>query len=1277
MSVAVQASKHPLKPEWVYADVEAGQSIYQIAGGAPVAAYINGREVPEEMHRLTCVKDGATVVLWPLPQDDGALGSVAGVIVAAAAVAVSAGALAPALGASFAAGEFAALAAGTAISVAGNMAINSLIPPQQVDQPNTPDSFNRLEALTGASNRTAAFKPIPRLYGTFRYFPPIPMTAKPFTEIKGDDQYLRMMVCLGYGPIEIGGQVVGDGYSKITEQSNIASSAIRIGDTDIGLFDEVEFEVGTPDQMTIYSNQIIETQPGFTTGFQNADLLTDDDPNTGSKIADFILYKFIREENESAIRTTDTDADEISIDLTGTLFSVDNDAKTRAATVYFKIEYREVGQTEWITEKEDFRVNSTKKETVRKGYRWKVPRGQYEVKLTRYLTTHKRKTAISNELTWSALRTIRSVQPFDVDGTVVMAMRIRATDQLNGRVEDLSVLGTSVLDVYNGQSWVKQATNNPAWAFADIWTGTANRRPLTKNDLDAQALKDWADYCEDIGWEYNGVFDSTGTTLERANEVAGAGLASWAFTPESKISVVRDIVQTVPRMVISPRNSFDFSFEVSAIEVPEALRVRFVDDFTWENTERLVFDDGFDESNAQKFETLEAKGVTNPDQAWKYGRYHLAQQRLRPERFTFKQDVQHLRYKRGDLLTINHDVILVGLKAGRIKNVVSDTEIEVDEIFFDEGENYGVKIQHQDGTVSTVTCTLGTDPDNKTVFLNQAVTKTNPDDLVIFGEAGKESIDVKVTAIEPEGDFVASITCVPSAPEILDALEGDIPQYDPLLTEAIDADNTRPRKPEITRIASDESVLLPDDDGSLRVRMLVEASVQQSPGWDQKYQFRIRALGDESWNSTDVISNPRYSFFDVDEGIEYEVQVRGVRNNLVTEWTESQLHTVVGKSSPPPDVEVLNAVQNGESVVFRWRKSVAPDIDGYEIRFGEPGNSSWNDSIKIAEAEKGNVVTEADVPPGTWRFYIKAVDTSGNYSRNATTRDLEVVTAFEDLRRTVHNPDWDTGKSFGFVRVGDVLEADNDLEAYFVTDTEDLGFDAKRVRVWSQVQVGQSNVDSTEDYGLVDSAVRREDDYGLLTDSVTETEDLGALLTGIPVSDPLVVYEIATRNEGEEWTDLDADIDRYGKITSSVTETEDYGLITDNEIEREVYDSLMGWTEWTRGEVDARYIKQRVRLRSDNDDESGLKLLRKFTTVVDVPERQERAQGLTVDPGGSTFTFDRRFHLRPVVTAVVESDDDLFPIRKSLDNSSVTFVVRDSAGNDVGTNNLDYIATGV
>ena len=1275
MSVTVQASRHPLKPDWVYADVAANQSVYEIAGGAPVTAYINGREVPEELHRLTKVKEGSHLTLWPIPQDGA--GDVLRVVATVAVAAVAFPAAMAIAGTTAATAGFGTYAIAAGISLAGNYAINALIPPPTPSQPNTPEAFNRLESITGTSNRVTSFKPIPRPYGTFRYFPPIPMTARPYTEIQGDDQYLRMFLCLGYGPLEIGGKTVGEGHSKITEQDNLSGTPVRIGETDIELFDEVEYEIGTPDQMTIYSDQIIETDPAFSSGFNDVNELSQLTDTVISEKFGIALFAWNKQDNESAIRTTEADTDEISISVGGQLFSVDDQAKTKKAQVLFKIEYRAVGDTDWIVEEPQFTVTSTKKETVRAGYRWKVPRGQYEVRLTRISTSHfttKRPSAISNNMVWNALRSIRTVQPFDVDGTVCMALRIKATDQLNGRIDDLSIEATSVLDVYDGSTWSPQATNNPAWIYADIWTGTANRRPIAQSDLDADSLLEWADYCDQEGLEYNGIFDATGTTFERATEVAATGLANWNFSADAKIGVVRDIPQTIPKMIISPRNSFAFNYELAAVEVPDALRVRFVDKNTYENTERLVFDDGFDESNAQKYETLEAKGVTDPDQAWKFGRYHLAQQRLRPERYNFKQDVQHLRYQRGDMLTIQYDTILVGLGAARIKEVVSDTEIVLDEIFIDNGESYGVKIQHSDGSVSTVTCTLGSGLANKTVFLSSSVTKASVDDLVIFGEAGRESIDVKVTAIEPEGNFIARITTVPAADEIEQAFEGEIPAFNPVLTAPVDPSQIAPRQPIIESIRSDENALYADDDGSLRVRMLVETVTPAQEGWDQKTQLRFRPVGDNNWESTEVTSSKTFSLFNVDEGFQYEVQARGVKDARFSPWTESTIHTVVGKSTPPPDVAVLNAVQNDENVVFRWSKVVAPDIDGYEIRYGPRKTATWSSSIKIAEATKSTVSTEADVPPGDFKFFIKAVDTAGNFSRAAASKELLVTTLYEDVRRTVHNPDWDDGEIFGFVREGTALKIDSSTTAYYKADTVDLGFNAKNVRVWANVGVGQSDVEEVDDYGLLTQAITVTDNQGLISEDVEEIEDYGGILVGLSVSDPNVSYEISTRNEGEDWPN-ESEITTYGKITDSVLQTENYGLITDSVEEQELYDTLMTWTQWSKGQIDARYIKQRVSITATDEARQGT-LLRSFETVVDVPEKIEVLQEKTVDPGGTRFEFDQPFHFRPVVTATVESDSDLFAIRKNLDTEGVTFVVRDSDGNDVGADKLDIIARG-
>lgn len=1283
MSVTVQASKHPLKPDWVYADVAANQSIYEISGGAPVVAYINGREVPEQLHRLTKVKDNAHVTLWPVPQSDDVIRTV-GVIAVAIVAPMVAPALVPA-GMSATATALATGAVTAGLTLAGTLAINALIPPQTPDfDTNAPESFNRLESITGSSNRVASFKPIPRLYGTFQFFPPIPMTARPFTEVVGSDQYFRMLLCLGYGPLEIGGVTVGKGYSKATQATNFSGSPIRIGETDINLFEDVEYEIGTPDQMTLYTDQVIEINPAFSSGFNNPDELSPVRESFFFEFGNMGFDSFFKDENVFAIRTTEPDADEISIDIAASLFSVDDKAKTKKAAIIFDIEYREVGDTEWIIAKKDFKVESAKKETVREGFRWAVPTGQYEVKLTRKKTLHNAKTSISNQASWTSLRTIRTRQPFKVEDTVVMSLRIKATDQLNGRIENLSVLATSVLPVYDGNSWTTEASNNPAWVYADIWTGNANRRPLALSELDADALKDWADYCDEEGLSYNNVFDSSGTTLNRAGEVAGAGLASWQFNPDSKISVVRDVSQTLPKMVISPRNSFGFNYELSSVQVPEGLRVQFVDDRTWENTERLVFDDGFDESNATTYETIQAKGVTNPDQAWKYGRYHIAQQRLRPERYTFNQDVQHLRYQRGDLLTLQQDVISVGLGAGRVREVTLNNEglvsqIKTDEIFEESTSvsNYGIKIQRSDGTISNTAVTpIGGFPTNE-LQLTTPTFDVEPDDLIVFGEAGRESIDVKVTEIQPQGDFAAQITCVPAAPEIEQAWDAEIPPFDPVLTENVSPDRTALQTPLITRIASDENALYVSEDGSLVVRLLVEYLTQSFDGWDVLFQVRYRAEGDETWILTDSTRESSVSIFDVDVGIEYEVQVRAVgRFGRVSPWTESRYHTVVGKALPPPDVQDFQAYQNGESVVFRWQEiTTTPDVEGYEVRYGPRTKATWNNSIKIAETTKTNVVTEADVPPGDFRFFVKAIDTAGNYSEAAAQKDLVVKTEFELLEQTTHDPNWsDTGYFVGFENQNGTLVATNNEEAYFVADEVDLGFDAQNVRVWAQVDASLEIYDDVDDYGSVLAATSSIEDYQSITASATETEDYGELATSLPVSDPQILYQISYRNTGETYSGFDSS-ENYGTVAASTTLNEDYGLITDPVDSFESYDTLAQWETWTRGEVDARYVKQRIKIKR-RADEVGLKTLRGFKTTVDAPERTERQQGLTVSPGGTTFTFNRPFHLRPTVTGTVETDQDLFPIRKSLDTNSVTFVVRDSQGNDVGADNFDLIAIG-
>jgi len=72
---------------------------------------------------------------------------------------------------------------------------------------------------------------------------------------------------------------------------------------------------------------------------------------------------------------------------------------------------------------------------------------------------------------------------------------------------------------------------------------------------------------------------------------------------------------------------------------PHAFRIKFKnEDNGYDDDERIVYDDGYTSENATLFESIEFPGITDPDLIWKFGRFHIAQARLRPEVYSLYMD---------------------------------------------------------------------------------------------------------------------------------------------------------------------------------------------------------------------------------------------------------------------------------------------------------------------------------------------------------------------------------------------------------------------------------------------------------------------------------------------------------------------------------------------------------------------------------------------------------------------------------------------------------------
>ena len=599
-------------------------------------ACIDGRPVPVELWPSTILHEGQLVTLRAVPAGGGGgkgiLRIVAMIAVLAAAVffapAMAAG-LTAMLGTTVSAGV-----AGALITAVGGLIVNALIPPPVPKQSGlsrgATQSDPLVPSITGIRNQSNPFGVIPRIYGTHRVYPPYGGT--PYTEISGDDQYLVLLFLVGYGPLTL--------------------SDLRIGTTTLGAFSDVSYVVrdgqaGDP-PLSIYTRDVVEE--AFNIQLTQA--------------------------GGGVIRTTELNTTTISVDiaLPRGLSQYANDGSRLARSVAVTVEYRVTDPPGSWNPAGTINLTRNTSSLVRGTLKWAVSEEQYDVRLTR-TTEDSTDAQIFDDTYWTHLRSFRDDSPInqtDLPNMCTVEIRMKATDQLSGVVDSFNCLAQAKLSIFNGSSWTAPtATNSPAWAFAHELIGQQNHRAIGTTRLDGADLKAWADDCTTEGREYNAVHDSPGTVYERLRTIAAVGRASPSLR-DGLYTVVRDIAQSTPLQIFSPRNSWDFKGSKAYSDIPHAFKVQFLNAVTdYQQDEIMVYDDGYDEMNATKFETLSLVGVTDADQAWKMGRYHLAVARLRPETFHLNTDMEHLPVTRGDLIRVNHDVLLTGLGAARVKEASS------------------------------------------------------------------------------------------------------------------------------------------------------------------------------------------------------------------------------------------------------------------------------------------------------------------------------------------------------------------------------------------------------------------------------------------------------------------------------------------------------------------------------------------------------------------------------------------------------------------------------
>ena len=784
MAVTAVRLPHPVTLEGrTVREVPAGTTARElVAGWGDVVAAVDGRPVgPGDLDRP--LPDGAVLVARSLAaggDDSNPLRAVLQIALIVAGFYVA--------GTSWFAGlsTFWKAATSAAIVVGGTLVINAIAPPvlPSLDggAAGRPDP---VYSLVGGANRARPYEPLLLVLGTHRVFPDL--GAREYT-VFGSAVPDREATIIPPNPVP-------DGFLPWRRRRPRADAAG--GSTDQFLHQIFHFGLGDLD---VEDLRIGDT---LLTDFEDVETQWPDAAGALTLVAGNVDTEAGAELDDTDWVSRDTAAGSVRVELdfTAQLFELRDDGSSQDRTVVLDLELTPPGGTA-----------QTSAVTLRHGdpspYRLTVSRdlsatpGTWRVRVRRRTaptTDTQRETAGRNgdpvaydDVAWTA---VRSFQPdgADYEGQTRLALRIRASGQLSGRLDRLSALVHQKVPVWdpaadggNGAWTAPRRSSNPAWIFRwyalgiRIDSALAAGVGLAAARIDDEVLKEWGAWCDLHSLTCNVVVYHDMTYAEALAAIAQTGRASptWAT---GKLGVVYDRENQPATAYFGPGNIVAGSFEVdwASGAVADEIVCRYVDpdlDWQWNTVRRNV--PGV--SAADRTATLTLWGVTDRDQAAKACNLQAARQLYHKRRLRFRTGPEGRDVKRGAVVHVSHALVDGGITGrvlgGSVRNLRLDRDLSLE-----AGDMMLLRLQNGDLHATAVSRTAGQDDnqvrlDDRLPAANapRAGTSSPLDILWRHYPASSPPLRAKVVAVEPRSETEVQIEAIDETPLYYAAATSDL-----------------------------------------------------------------------------------------------------------------------------------------------------------------------------------------------------------------------------------------------------------------------------------------------------------------------------------------------------------------------------------------------------------------------------------------------------------------------------------------------------------------------
>ncbi|MFM0095684.1 host specificity factor TipJ family phage tail protein [Paraburkholderia nemoris] len=721
-------------------------SEYFPAGSVEHVVSINGKVVEPKNMPVTYLAPTDNIVLCPIPEGgSGGKGilRIVGMIAVAVASVWTGGAAAAAYASAegVAATSLSALTVGAfasmAVSIAGSLLINALLPaPKPPQQAASSPTYG----IDGAKNTADEGTPIPLCYGQFRMAGNV---IDMYVENGATDpngyatQILHMLIAAGEGPIA--------GISDVEFDFN-----------DYTLYQQVQV-------WTLPGNAQQQPLPGFS---QNIAPFNFDENLT----TDWVYY------------TTNGPIDAFRVDLAAPsgLYSVDpNSGSSSAVTVGLQVQFAPLGTQNW----QDIQPNSTVQEMqwiwatesppanyvyydsdtgmyvqnygydnyieVPPTYNWyysdangdvnngplnatdlaaanngwpqdmgngrarmqiptqvaalqisdnnrstvrtslssqQVPNGMYQIRMRRTSPVQ----ALSNQYIMDIVEVtdVNEITYGEVgyNNTALVAVQVLLTNQLTS-IPNVTYINQGKLiwgyvDVSwsDEPQWIYSNWNNPAWIIWDMLTNTRYGGGMDSSRLDLPAFKQWADFCDEQGLTFNGVIDQQTTLWDAMQGVLRVGHAQLVNSGTRYTIAIEGPAD--PVMMFSVANIVEGSFQEqwsSITDRANEIEVIYYDqtDHYKEHRVRVYDPAAIAAGRPSKTSSIAMPGIVDYQRAYDEALFQLNLNRYVTATIKFSAPMEAVACSVGDVILMQHDMPDWGT-GGRFNAGSSTTVVNLD-----------------------------------------------------------------------------------------------------------------------------------------------------------------------------------------------------------------------------------------------------------------------------------------------------------------------------------------------------------------------------------------------------------------------------------------------------------------------------------------------------------------------------------------------------------------------------------------------------------------------